>query len=275
MNAARSSMSDRDLAQLSEYIAAVTGVRLDASKRYLLESRLEPVRREAQCASWDEFYLRARSGKEHSLERKIVDAITTNETFFFRDLKSFDLLRHKIIPDLLGEDIRTPVSIWSAASSTGQEAYSLTMVLEELLFDVTRCRVRILGTDISDAVVSTASRGEYNSLEISRGLVQKQVERYFVRSGAKFKIRDELRGLCRFQTDNLLAPTTSGSFDIVLCRNVLIYFSQADKVKVVTNLLARLKRGGVLLVGSTESLLGITDRVERREFHGASYYVLR
>ncbi len=275
MNAARPSMSDRDLVRLSEYVALATGVRLDATKRYLLESRLDPVRREFRCATWDELHLRARSGKEHALERKIIDSITTNETFFFRDLKSFDLLRHKIVPDLLGEDIRTPVTIWSAACSTGQEAYSVTMVLDELLFDVTRCRVRILGTDISETVVNTANRGEYNALEMSRGLLQKQVDRYFVPSGRGHKIRDEYRSLCRFQLDNLLAPSTVGFFDIVLCRNVLIYFSQADKAKVVSNLLSHLKRGGVLLVGSTESLLGVSDRVERREFHGASYYVLR
>ena len=268
-------MSDRDLVRFSEWIATVSGVRLDASKRYLLESRLDPVLREGRCADYDELYTRVKSGKERALEKRLIDAITTNETFFFRDLKTFELLRHKVVPELLGEDLQKPVSIWSAACSTGQEAYSITMVLEELLFDLAKCRIRILGTDISESVVAAASKGEFNPLELSRGLVQKQITKYFVPSGRGHKIRDDLRGLCRFQVDNLLSPATSGQFDIVLCRNVLIYFSAQDKIKVLHNLLSRLKRGGVLLIGSTESLLGLTDRVERREFHGASYYVPR
>ncbi len=264
-------MTDQELALFAQYVAGLTGIALTAEKRYLLEGRLGEVAESAGCASFTELYQRART--QPALERRIVDAISTNETSFFRDRKVFDLVKHKLVPDLLGDDLHRPVSIWSAASSTGQEAYSLCMVLEEILFDLSKCRIRIYGTDISEAAVNAANRGEFSALELGRGLDARQQAKYFTRVGDRFRVRDDLRALCRFQVDNLLAPrSTAGPFDLVLCRNVLIYFSGADKARVVANLLRSLKKDGALIVGSTESLLGVTDRVVRQEFHGATYY---
>lgn len=268
-------MNDRDLMLFTQYVAAVSGIRLDSGKRYLLESRLDDVMRDCRCASYAELYQKARAEPGRGLEKKIIDAVSTNETFFFRDPKVFELLKTKLVPEVLGDDPGRPMEIWSAASSTGQEAYSIAMVLEQILFDLTKVRVRVHGTDISEAAVNAANRCEYSSLEVSRGLDSALVNRYFVRWGTGYKVRDDLRSICRFQVDNLLSPATKGPFDVILCRNVLIYFSATDKAKVLENLLARLKKGGALIVGGTESLLGVTDKLRRLEHRGAAYYVAR
>jgi chemotaxis protein methyltransferase CheR len=268
-------MNDRDLMLFTQYVASLSGIRLDSSKKYLLESRLDDLMRESSCATYADLYALARADASRALERKIVDAVSTNETFFFRDPKIFELLKTKLVPDLLGEQLDRPLAFWSAASSTGQEAYTLAMVLEQILFDLSKTKIRVTGTDISEAAVNTANRCEYTQHEVGRGLDAKLVSKYFTRWGAHFKVRDDLRAICRFSVDNLLAPKTTGPFDVILCRNVLIYFSAADKAKVVDNLVSRLKKGGALIVGGTESLLGVTERVRRLEHHGASYYVLK
>lgn len=268
-------MNDRDLMLFTQYVASLSGIRLDSSKKYLLESRLDDVMHETKCATYSDLYALARADGSRTLERKIVDAVSTNETFFFRDPKVFELLKTKLVPELLGEQVERPLAFWSAASSTGQEAYTLAMVLEQILFDLSKSKIRVTGTDISEGAVNTANRCEYTQHEVGRGLDAKLVSRYFTRWGERFKVRDDLRAICRFSVDNLLAPKTTGPFDVILCRNVLIYFSAADKAKVVENLVSRLKKGGVLIVGGTESLLGVTERVRRLEHNGAGYYVLK
>lgn len=265
-------MTDRELSQLTAYIGSVTGINLDASKRYLIEGRLSAVAAEMGCSSFDALYQRAKA--DRSVERRVIEAISTNETSFFRDRKVFDLLKQKLVPDLLGTSISKPVSIWSAASSTGQEAYSIAIALEQILFDLAKTNLRIRGTDISEKVVNHANKGEYSQLEVGRGLEPKELMKYFNRVGDVFRVRDDLRLVTRFAVDNLLAPQTSGPFDIILCRNVLIYFAPQDKAKVVANLVRRLKPGGVLVLGATESLVGIDPRLRRAEFRGVGYLVL-
>lgn len=267
-------MSDPDLALYTRWVQELTGIALDPGKRYLLEGRLHEVLIATGCTSYAELHKRGRAG-DRSIEKRLIDAISTNETSFFRDAKFFELIKHKLVPDRLGDDLRRRVSIWSAASSTGQEAYTIAMSLEEILFDLSQCNISIVGTDISEAAVNAANKAEFGQLEIERGLDAKRIAKCFTRNGKLYKVRDELRAICQFRVDNLLAPRTMGPFDLVLCRNVLIYFSAADKAKVVGNLLSRLKPGGALIVGATESLLGVTDRVRRLEFHGAPYYVLK
>jgi chemotaxis protein methyltransferase CheR len=267
------SMSDQEVQQFAQYVVARCGIQLDLSKRYLLEGRLADVLTALRCRNYAELYARAQSG-DKDVERRIIDAVTTNETFFFRDPKTFDLLKHKLIPEMLGDKPYNPLTIWSAACSTGQEAYSVAMVLDEILFDLSKCRAKIVGTDISEAAVNAANRGEFSSLEVSRGLSPGQITKHFRAVGDRYRIRDEARAICQFRVDNLLRPSTKGPFDVILCRNVLIYFASGDRSKVVANLFGRLRPGGALLVGATESLLGVSDKAKRVEFHGASYYVL-
>ncbi len=266
------SMSEQEVEQFAQYVASRCGIQLDQSKRYLLEGRLADVLSALELRTYAELYARARAG-DKDVERRIIDAVSTNETFFFRDPKTFDLLKHKLIPEALGDKPYAPLSIWSAACSTGQEAYSVCMVLQEILFDLSKSKVKVIGTDVSEGAVTAANRGEFSPLEVSRGLSAAQIGKHFTSVGARYRIADPIRGLCQFRVDNLLRPATTGPFDIVLCRNVLIYFSAPDRGKVVANLLSRMSPRGALLVGATESLLGVTDRVKRKEFHGASYYV--
>ena len=268
------SMSDPELALYVRWVQELTGIALDAQKRYLLEGRLHEVLAETGCGSYEALYRRGHAG-DRAIERRVIDAISTNETSFFRDAKFFELIRHKLVPERLGDDLKRRLSIWSAAASTGQEAYTIAMSLEEILFDLSRCNVTIVGTDISEAAVNAANKAEFGQLEIERGLDPRRIAKHFTRVGPRYKVRDELRAICQFRVDNLLAPRTTGPFDVVLCRNVLIYFSAADKAKVVGHLLARLKPGGALIIGATESLLGVTDRLRRLEFHGAPYYLLK
>jgi chemotaxis protein methyltransferase CheR len=266
-------ITDTELALFSEYIRAISGIQIDASKKYLLTTRLDDL--VAAHGTYTALWNAARNDPTRSLEKKIIDAVSTNETFFFRDPKTFDMLRYHFIPGFFGDPSRTSLSIWSAAASTGQEAYSTSIVLKELLFDLTGYRLKIYGTDISPAAVDTANKGEFTRYELNRGLDQKQISHYFAPSGERFRISDELRSICRFQVDNLLTPKTLlESFDIIFCRNVLIYFSLNDRQKVYTMLHRHLKKGGILILGGTETLMHETDLFKREEYRGATYYTV-
>lgn len=267
-------MLDHEFDKFAAYLYGITGIKFDSSKKYLLETRLLDVIASEKPSSFDELHRKALSDPTKKLEKRIIDAVTTNETYFFRDKKPFDLLKFKLIPDVL-EDPARPLSIWSAACSTGQEAYSITMVLKEILFDLTRYRLKIHGTDISSAAVDAANRGYFSHLEVTRGLNDVQIARYFLKEGNSYKVNDELRGVCRFWVDNLFAPMhVNETYDIILCRNVLIYFSDDDKKKVLKILKKFLKPSGVLMVGSTESLLNLDSTFVRKESQDSTYYVM-
>ena len=265
-----------ELQPLSEYIYDISGIVLDASKGYLIESRLGPLVVELECQNYVVLCQKAKS--DTLLQGRVIDAISTNETSFFRDNSPFELLKHKIIPDHIDSQNGSlqSLKIWSAASSTGQEIYTIAITLKELLPDLDPFRVRILGTDISDAAVAQASAGRYNQIEIQRGLTDDQRCRYFESQGNVWQVKDELRAMARFQKFNLLNDLSSlGTHDIIFCRNVAIYFDIETRKDLFNRLADRLNKGGALLVGSTESLLGISDRFERQEYHNSVYYTLR
>jgi chemotaxis protein methyltransferase CheR len=265
-------MTGADVALFSAYVARLSGIVLDERKRYLLESRLGDVLRDSGCATWSELLARATTRAGSALERRIVDAVSTHETFFFREPKTFDALRADLAPAALARAGGRPIEIWSAGCSTGQEAYSIAITLAPILAGRP---ARILGSDISEAAVASASRGEFTALEIGRGLDAATLARSFTRAGSSYVAAPELRALCRFEVDNLLAPRARGPFDLVFCRNVLIYFSPADKQRALDAILDRLAPDGALVMGASESILAATDRVRRVESRGATYYVLR
>ena len=267
-------MTDDELALFRQFIGTTTGIELDASKRYLLEARLEALLNSSDSKSYHELFRRAKSAHDRSLEQAIVDAVSTHETSFFRDSKCFDLIRDKLVPDITSRRADKSIGIWSAACSTGQEAYSVAMSLHECLAPG-RPPPRVFGSDVSESSVATARRGEYSSMEVNRGLDTRRINQHLVRTGERYRIRDELRALCTFEVDNLLSPHTRGPFDIILCRNVLIYFSPSRQTEVVALLLKRLAPHGAIIVGSTESLLGHSDRLVRHEHLSAAYYTLR
>jgi len=267
---------------LGHYIYGLCGILVDQSKAYLLESRLGPLLEEFQCHSYCELYTRAQSDTSRHLPQRIIDAISTNETSFFRDQTPFDLLKCKLLTDYFDRVRGTAngtvprLNLWSAACSTGQEVYSIAMTLKELPSDVGPYRSTILGTDISDTALAQASYGCYNKMEMARGLSPDRITRYFQAVGSQWRVKDELRALGSFRKLNLLESFAGlGTFDIIFCRNVAIYFSQADRTRLFERLAKHLHPAGALLIGATESLQGITIRYIRKVYRNTVFYQLR
>ena len=263
---------------ISEYIKNLTGIYLDASKGYLLETRLSSIAESLACKNYLDLQQKASQDVSKKIERQIVDAISTNETLFFRDKGPFELLQHKLLPELIdarGKGVLRPhLRIWSAAASTGQELYSVAIVIRELLQkDTGKYGLHLFGTDISDTAIQQASYGKYNKFEIERGLDGATLRKYFTLFGDSWKVRDELRAMVKFQKFNLMHPFTAlGKFDVILCRNVAIYFTTDDRKKLFDKLADSLANDGFLIIGSTESLTGICSRFEPRRHLRSIFY---
>ena len=275
-------ITPQELQVFIKYVCELSGIILDDGKGYLLESRLGPVLKERQCANFIELYHQAKSDRSNTIARSIIDAITTNETSFFRDSAPFQLFKYKLVPEhfdrvkQVSNGRPLALNIWSAACSSGQEIYSIAITLKELLGDLTPYRINIVGTDISDAMVQQASAGCYNKVEIERGLSPDQIREYFIPTGSSWCIKDELRALASFRRLNLLERSVGLEiFDIIFCRNVAIYFSPEDRARLFDRLANQLNPGGVLIIGSTESLLGVTQRYERKSYQSTVFYQRR
>lgn len=272
-------ISPNEIKSISQYIYDISGIFLDHNKSYLFETRLSSIAEELRCRSYQELLLKAKTDNAKNIERRIVDAISTNETLFFRDKGPFELLQHKVLPEMI--DARTPkspalktnIKIWSAASSTGQELYSIAIVLKELIPDLSRYTLKLLGTDISDTAISQASYGKYNKFEIERGLPRQQLQKYFTPLGDFWKIKDEIRAMVNFRKINLMQPFSAlGKFDIIFCRNVAIYFTLQDRKKLFNKIADSLADDGFLIIGSTESLTGVCPRfVPKRHLRSIFY----
>lgn len=268
-----------ELKTISQYIQQISGIYLDQSKSYLFETRLSSIAEANGCASYLDLYNKARREPTKKIEKEIIDAITTNETLFFRDKGPFELLQHKILPEVIdarsgkSSAIKPKIRIWSAASSTGQELYSVAIVIKELLRDTSGYNFNLLGTDISDSALAQASYGKYNRFEIERGLDKKLLQKYFTLFGDSWKVKDELRAMVNFRKLNLMMPFTAlGKFDIILCRNVAIYFTLEDRKKLFNKLEASLADDGYLIIGSTESLTGVCPKfVPKRHLRSIFY----
>jgi chemotaxis protein methyltransferase CheR len=264
----------------SRYVQETCGIVLDQSKAYLLETRLGSLVREAGATGFSDLFYKLKADASQTLRGKVVDAITTNETSFFRDTAPFELLRHKLLPDLIDRRSKgvRPVSIriWSAACSTGQEIYTIGIILKELLGSFNGYDIRILGTDISNRAIAAASRGHYTDLEMGRGLPAQAAGKYFTREGSEWKIRDEIRALASFRKMNLLeAFAFPAPFDIILCRNVAIYFAEADRARLFHNFARCLARDGCLIIGSTESLTGLCPEFAPQRYLRTVFYQLQ
>jgi chemotaxis protein methyltransferase CheR len=248
-----------------------------------VETRLSGLLEQFGCGSYSELYYKAKSDASKGIDRKIIDAITTNETLFFRDTSPFELLQHKVLPDLIDKrsgktprTLPTNIRIWSAACSTGQELYSIAIVIKELLPDMSRYNIRLVGTDISDAAIAQASYGAFNKFEIERGLPKEKLVKYFNITGNSWRIKDEIRAMVSFRKQNLMdAFTAVGKFDVIFCRNVAIYFAQEDKIKLFDKIVNVLEPDGYLIIGSSESLAGINTRFEPKRYLRAVFYQLK
>ncbi len=264
----------------AQLVYQACGIVLDAGKGYLLESRLGPLLRETASESFSELLYKVKADTTKQLTRKVIDAMTTNETSFFRDSSPFDLLQHKLLPELIDRRNRTarpgqpvPLRIWSAACSTGQEVYSIGIVIRELIGDSPQYQPQILGTDISDQALKRASYGVFTRLEMERGLNPAYLQKWFTSQGEQYKVRDEVRALATFRPINLLEPLIFPyRFDIIFCRNVAIYFSEKDKISLFDRMAQVLAPDGALIIGSTESITGITTRFAPHRHLRAVYY---
>jgi chemotaxis protein methyltransferase CheR len=249
-----------------DYIAALlkdrSGLIITPDKTYLLDARLMPIARDRKIASLDKLIDEMRSTKSEVLINAVVDAMTTNETSFFRDRHPFDAMKKNILPDLIRQRAaQKHLRIWSAACSTGQEAYSLSMMLRDEFPMLNGWRIEIVGTDISPSVVARAKEGVYSTFEVQRGLPIQLLVKHFDQTGEQWRIKPELRKMVDFRLFNLLGDLAPlGQFDIILCRNVLIYFDLPTKSRILDTMHNRLARDGALILGGAESVFGICNK---------------
>ncbi|MEN6452283.1 MAG: protein-glutamate O-methyltransferase CheR [Thermoguttaceae bacterium] len=270
-------MSDGDIQAISRLVYDLCGLTLDGSKGYLIESRLGEIATAARCGNFAELAQKARSPEGRTIQTAIVDAITTQETLFFRDESPFDTLQYKVLPDLIDARTRTPLArrlrILSAACSTGQEPYSLAMTLRETIPDIALWNISILGVDISNAAIRQASYGVFANHEIQRGMKPRLLQKYFHPEGNSWKANDDLRAMLTFTRRNLLQPISDlGPFDIIFCRNVAIYFDATTRRDLFFRLADRLAPDGCLFVGSSECLVDLGPRFSPRHHCRGSYY---
>jgi chemotaxis protein methyltransferase CheR len=256
-------MTPEDYDYLRRLLKQRSGLVLSTDKQYLVESRLLPLVRKIDLPSLGELVARLKAPGAETLIAEVVEAMTTNETFFFRDKIPFEHLRDTMLPALIaarGE--RRQLRIWCAACSTGQEPYSLAIALKEMGAALDGWRIDILGTDLSREVIDRARAGIYSQFEVQRGLPIALLLKYFTQLGDTWQLLPELRAMVRFRSLNLLRDFSAlGSFDIIFCRNVLIYFDTDTKIDVLHRLAGSMEPDGFLVLGAAETVIGLTERL--------------
>jgi chemotaxis protein methyltransferase CheR len=268
-------VTDADFNFLRLLLHLRSGLSLSPEKRYLAESRLGILCRRRNIADIGTLIQKLRPGHDAALEHAVIEAMTTNETLFFRDHTPFDLFRDVILPERIAANAATrSLRIWCAAVSTGQEAYSLAMILDEMAPRLSGWKIQIVGTDISGEVLERARTGLYSQFEIQRGLPIQMLLKHFNQEGDRWRISERLRAMVDLRQHNLLEPNSHlGQFDIIFCRNVLIYFDVQTKARVLEALAPRLAPQGALFLGAAETVIGISttilpDRQHRGVYRG-------
>jgi len=256
-------MTPQDFDYLRKMLRERSGLMLHAEKRYLAESRLLPVARRHGLMSLGELITKVRTRPHAPLGAEVVEAMTTNETFFYRDKTPFEHFSQTIVPALLEKRAREKrLRIWCAAASTGQEPYSLAMALKDMAAvkpDLANWRIDIVATDLSGDVLERAKAGIYSQFEVQRGLAIQLLLKYFKQTGDSWEIAPEIRDMVQFRTLNLLNDFSPlGTFDIVFCRNVLIYFDQPTKIGVFERIAPQIAGDGYLVLGAAETVVGLT-----------------
>jgi chemotaxis protein methyltransferase CheR len=257
-------MTVTDFEFICQILRERSGLVLTNDKAYLLESRLLPVARKWKLATFDDLVRVIRSKMDEAVIRDVVEAMTTNESFFFRDTKPFDQFKALVLPALLKSRAASrTIRIWSAACSSGQEPYSLAMILSESAAQLNGWRIEIVGTDLSTEILNRAKEGMYSQFEVQRGLPITMLVKYFAQIGDRWQINAKIRGMVQYKEFNLLQdPMPLGRFDVVFCRNVLIYFDQPTKTRVLNSVSKLMPEDGFLFLGGAETVLGITDKFQ-------------
>jgi chemotaxis protein methyltransferase CheR len=260
---------------LQEHVRSQVGIVLEDNKHYLFESRLGPIVKQHGLGSINDLCTLLRGTRDVELAHEVVEAMTTNETYFFRDPAQYEAIRTVLLPRLKEQrrDTRN-LRFWSAASSTGQEAYTLAMLLLESGFG--EWNLQILGTDFSQKVVERARSGVYQQIEVNRGLPAALLVKYFRQSGLEWQLTDAVRRMVRFETIDLRkSMRTLGPFDLVFCRNVMIYFDNETKRNIVKEIHSTLFEGGWLLLGGAETAISLEERFDRQTVGNVTVYVAR
>jgi chemotaxis protein methyltransferase CheR len=249
-----------DYEYLRKLLKDQSGLDLSADKQYLIESRLLPLARKAGLVGIAELVQKMRGGST-VFTAQVVEAMTTNETFFFRDKIPFDHFRESIIPEIIkARASRKSIRIWCAAGSTGQEPYSLAMCLKEMSAALSGWRLEILATDLSQEVIEKSKAGIYSQFEVQRGLPIQMLVKYFKQTGELWQINADIRPMVQHRQLNLLHDFSQlGVFDVIFCRNVLIYFDQETKVNIFNRLVKVIEPDGFLVLGAAETVVGLTD----------------
>jgi chemotaxis protein methyltransferase CheR len=268
-------ISPGDYTFLQQYVYQQSGIVLDDNKHYLLESRLLPIVRQHKLTSIADLCDRLRSPQSPELKQQVIEAMTTNETLFFRDASPFDALRSEVLPRLIEQrsSMKT-LRFWSAAASSGQEAYSLAMLLREI--GLANWHIQILATDLSEQVLQRARAARYLQIEVNRGLPAPYLVKYFKHEGLEWQLKDEIRRMVQFQRFDLRDfPTGFGPFDVVFCRNVLIYFDLETKKKILRALRQTMHNDAHLVLGASETTLNLDDTFQRVPVGKAIFYKLK
>ena len=270
-------ISDQEYRDFSRFLESQCGIVLGDSKQYLVRSRLSPLVNKFKLASLSVLLQEVVSGRHRELRIAAVDAMTTNETLWFRDAYPFTVLGERLLPELAS--LRRPIKIWSAASSSGQEPYSIAMTTQEI-----QARrpgllpsVSITATDISSTMLDMCRQGIYDNLALGRGLSPERRRMFFLDNGdGRMRIKDDIKRMVNFRAQNLLdSYALLGKFDVIFCRNVLIYFSPEMKSQVLNQMASSLNPGGYLLLGASESLTGLTDRFDMVRCNPGIIYKLK
>ncbi len=271
------SLSQHDADFVRDLVYRRSAIVLDESKAYLIESRLHQAANDAGVASAAEVVKLARAGGPSSAaQTRIVEAITTHETTFFRDIQPFDALKNAILPVLKLARAGRPITIWSAACSSGQEPYSIAMLVLEHFPELANGRLRIVATDLSSQVLERARTGIYRQLEVNRGLPAAMAVKYFERAGANWQLRPEVKRLVTFRQLNLLDEWSGIAMpDIVFMRYVLIYFDLATKKGILGRLASTMAHDGALLLGGTETTINVDDGWDRVSHERSTYYKVK
>lgn len=254
-------MTPHEYDYLRGFLKQRSGLVLTSEKQYLIESRLMPVARKAGMTSISQLVSKMREAASSQLQDAIVEAMTTNESFFFRDKTPFELFSGTMLPAMLEQRARDRrIRIWCAAASTGQEPYTLAMCLKDAEARLPGWRVEIVGTDISSEVLEKAKSGIYSQFEVQRGLPINYLIKHFTQLGDLWQISSEIRSMVQYKKLNLIENfATLGQFDIVYCRNVLIYFDNETKIDVLNRIRKQIADDGFLILGAAETVVGLTD----------------
>ncbi|MGB0204130.1 MAG: CheR family methyltransferase [Neptuniibacter sp.] len=257
-------ITDDDFQLFSRFLEDNSGILLAKHKQYLVQSRLGKIAQEQNCPGLKDLIQKLKSPASKRLREQVIDAMTTNETLWFRDVHPFDILRDRILPELTSQRSGSRLRVWSAACSTGQEPYSISMTMDEFTKKSPGklSSPEIVATDISTQVLEQARKGEYEMLAIGRGLSQERLTKHFSETpNGSWVVNRDIKSRVRFQSINLLGQYNAlGRFDVIFCRNVLIYFSSEKKLEILSKMHSILQPGGYLVLGASEFMSGLSDK---------------